>query len=294
MRNTKVIKKIVICGKGVIFLNSINSALKILNNYKIYCLIEDDDFNEIKQKNFELINKVEFFKIEKNPKLFEIFNKINPDFILLSHFPHIIKDETIEIFKNKIINIHHSDLPKYRGVGPITQAILNGEKIISSTLHFVDKQIDTGPIILKRNFKIQGLTNEQVFNKCIKQDKILVNFFFKILNYKGKIKSKPQIDNNATYFSKSDLSYVSPKINFEKTSNQILLFCLAYTFPSRNMFPILNYKDKNYTIYSIPEIGDRCVGVKCGEFILRKNVLFVSSRDRWLKFKNFKINEQNI
>lgn len=80
----------------------------------------------------------------------------------------IFKGDLIKIFDKKIINLHNSNLPLFRGVRPITQAILSGSKKFGVTLHFIDSQIDCGKIILQKTLNIIGKTNEQVYDDCIK------------------------------------------------------------------------------------------------------------------------------
>lgn len=75
---------------------------------------------------------------------------------------HILKGEIINVYKNKIINFHPSILPLYPGVKAIDQAISDNKSIlVGNTAHFIDKGIDTGPIIMQsvapRNlFETQG------------------------------------------------------------------------------------------------------------------------------------------
>jgi phosphoribosylglycinamide formyltransferase 1 len=68
----------------------------------------------------------------------------------------ILKPLLINSYKNKIINFHPSLLPKYPGLNAIDQAILNNEKEIGNTAHFIDEGIDTGEIILQASINISN------------------------------------------------------------------------------------------------------------------------------------------
>jgi formyltetrahydrofolate deformylase len=59
----------------------------------------------------------------------------------------VLSTEFVSKFRNKIINIHHSFLPAFVGANPYTQAYERGVKIIGATAHFVNDNLDEGPII---------------------------------------------------------------------------------------------------------------------------------------------------
>lgn len=71
--------------------------------------------------------------------------KIN--FIVLARYMQIITPKLIELYKNKIINIHHSFLPAFPGAKPYHSAFARGVKIIGATSHYVTEELDEGPII---------------------------------------------------------------------------------------------------------------------------------------------------
>jgi formyltetrahydrofolate deformylase len=71
--------------------------------------------------------------------------KIN--FIVLARYMQIITPKLIALYKNKIINIHHSFLPAFPGAKPYHSAFARGVKIIGATSHYVTEELDEGPII---------------------------------------------------------------------------------------------------------------------------------------------------
>jgi formyltetrahydrofolate deformylase len=76
-----------------------------------------------------------------------ILEKYQIDFIVLARYMQIITPNLIELFKNKIINIHHSFLPAFPGAKPYHSAFNRGVKIIGATSHYVTEELDEGPII---------------------------------------------------------------------------------------------------------------------------------------------------
>ncbi len=82
---------------------------------------------------------------EKILKLLESFGHI--DYIVLAKYMRILTPDFVEKYENKIINIHHSFLPAFIGANPYKQAFNRGVKIIGATAHFVNNNLDEGPII---------------------------------------------------------------------------------------------------------------------------------------------------
>lgn len=69
------------------------------------------------------------------------------DYIVLAKYMRILTPKFIEAYENRIINIHHSFLPAFIGANPYKQAYDRGVKIIGATSHFVNNNLDEGPII---------------------------------------------------------------------------------------------------------------------------------------------------
>lgn len=76
-----------------------------------------------------------------------LLQKYNVDFVVLARYMQIITPNLIALYKNKIINIHHSFLPAFPGAKPYHSAFKRGVKIIGATSHYVTEQLDEGPII---------------------------------------------------------------------------------------------------------------------------------------------------
>ncbi len=83
----------------------------------------------------------------------ELLNAIEPyapDYIILAKYMRILSPGFIAGFPNRIINIHHSFLPAFVGGNPYRQAYERGVKIIGATAHFVNDNLDEGPIIVQQ------------------------------------------------------------------------------------------------------------------------------------------------
>jgi len=74
-------------------------------------------------------------------------NAYDFDYIILAKYMRILSPEFVMKYRNKILNIHHSFLPAFIGANPYRQAYERGVKIIGATAHFVNENLDAGPII---------------------------------------------------------------------------------------------------------------------------------------------------
>lgn len=86
-------------------------------------------------------------RVEAEDKELKLLNKYKIDFIVLARYMQILSSKIVSMFPNKIINIHHSFLPAFKGAKPYHQAYEKGVKIIGASSHFVTEELDQGPII---------------------------------------------------------------------------------------------------------------------------------------------------
>ena len=77
----------------------------------------------------------------------ELLKKHHVNFIVLARYMQIVSNRLIDVYPNKIINIHHSFLPAFVGAKPYHSAYKRGVKIIGATSHYVTEALDAGPII---------------------------------------------------------------------------------------------------------------------------------------------------
>ena len=129
-------------------------GLKYANQYKIKKKIIDFKKNKIAEKNCLII-----------------LNKRNIEFICLAGFMKILSNNFIKKFKGKIINIHPSYLPKYKGLNTSVRALKNNEKFSGCTVHYVSAKLDSGKIILQKKVKItKNETESSLDKKIIKEE----------------------------------------------------------------------------------------------------------------------------
>ena len=115
--------------------------------------------------NFEIYTFKDQLKDEL--KVLQILKRKNIKIICLAGFMKILSREFIKRFKGKIINIHPSLLPKYKGLNTHDRAINNNEKYSGCTVHYVTPKLDSGRIILQKKVKIFKNDNAKSLQKRI-------------------------------------------------------------------------------------------------------------------------------
>ncbi|MEQ1706351.1 MAG: formyltetrahydrofolate deformylase [Rickettsiales bacterium] len=86
-------------------------------------------------------------KAEQENKVLEIIARHQIDVVVLARYMQILSPELCSKLEGKVINIHHSFLPSFKGARPYTQAFDRGVKLIGATAHYVTTDLDEGPII---------------------------------------------------------------------------------------------------------------------------------------------------
>ena len=171
---------------AIISNNSTASGLKLNGKFKKIIIN-----NKLSKKKFEN-------ELQKNLK------KLNPDLICLAGFMKILSPFIINKWKNKIINVHPSLLPSFKGLNTHERALNSGAKKSGCTIHFVDKSLDGGAIIAQASTMIKNkMTRKELSEKILKiEHKIypeVVNLFAKkkinIKKNKVFIKDKEKLNH---------------------------------------------------------------------------------------------------
>ena len=136
--------------------------------------------NKIKRKVYNFKRK---YKIEN--QIISDLKKHKVKMICLAGFMEILSRNFITKFKGKILNIHPSLLPKYKGLNTHQRALDNNEKYSGCTVHFVNSKLDSGKIILQKKVKISKYENEEsLTKKVLVQEHILYpKAILKVLNH---------------------------------------------------------------------------------------------------------------
>lgn len=93
-------------------------------------------------------------KPQAEAQIMEIVRATGAELIVLARYMQILSDEMCQKMSGRIINIHHSFLPSFKGANPYKQAFQRGVKLIGATAHYVTADLDEGPIIEQDTIRV--------------------------------------------------------------------------------------------------------------------------------------------
>ncbi|QKK26924.1 formyltetrahydrofolate deformylase [Rhizobium hidalgonense] len=96
---------------------------------------------------FHYVNVTKANKPQAEARLLEVVEQSGAELIVLARYMQVLSDAVCEKMSGRIINIHHSFLPSFKGANPYKQAFERGVKLIGATAHYVTADLDEGPII---------------------------------------------------------------------------------------------------------------------------------------------------
>lgn len=217
LKNMKKKKKqVVLMGKGP---NAIRAASLFIDHpdYDLFIVVPNQP-HPTWEDSFEgwvIANKVPSVSsghYKDIPKLQD--KKWQPDLVVSINYNRIIKEWFIKRCK-KIINMHNSPLPKYRGVSPINWALKNNESHHGVTIHEITTGIDDGPIISQVIFPIWSERDEviDVYKRCVAFGWTL---FEQTIHSLDQITPIPQDESRATYYSLKEDVLLGERSNFTR------------------------------------------------------------------------------
>ena len=174
----KVRTAVFISGKGSNLKNLIKFSLRKVSPIEINLVIS----NNVKAKGLKFAKlykiKKKVYNYNKNKvsekRILKDLKLNNIKLICLAGFMKILSKDFIQNFKGKILNIHPSLLPKYKGLNTHYRAIQNKEKYSGCTVHLVNSKLDSGKIILQKKVKLSKKeTPSSLQKKILKHEHIL-------------------------------------------------------------------------------------------------------------------------
>ena len=103
---------------------------------------------------------------EHDQLLAEKIDEFTPDYIVLAKYMRVLNPKFVARYPNRVINIHHSFLPAFIGARPYQQAYERGVKIIGATAHFINNELDQGPIIMQNVINIDHTYSAEAMMKA--------------------------------------------------------------------------------------------------------------------------------
>ena len=167
----KLIVSVFISGRGTNLKSLINFSKRKNSPIKIVLIISNN--KNAKGLYFAKKNKIKFLTINYKSKI-KAENKIllnlknyKVSLICLAGFMKILSKKIINNYKDRILNIHPSLLPKYKGLNTHKRVIKNNEKFSGCTVHVVNSKLDSGKIILQKKIRILKKDDENSLSKRV-------------------------------------------------------------------------------------------------------------------------------
>ena len=160
-----------ISGRGTNLKSIINFSKRKSSPFKVVLIITNN--KNAKGINLAKKNKIKYlfvnYKNKNNAESKILINLKNNNisFICLAGFMKILSKKIINTYKNKILNIHPSLLPKYKGLNTHKRVIKNKEKFTGCTVHLVNSKLDEGKIILQKKVRVLKKDNENSLSKRV-------------------------------------------------------------------------------------------------------------------------------
>lgn len=115
---------------------------------------------------FHLISHEGLARVKHDELLSEKIDQYRPDLVILAKYMRVLNPEFVARYPNQVINIHHSFLPAFIGAKPYHQAYARGVKIIGATAHFINNELDQGPIIMQNVINVDHTYNAEAMMKA--------------------------------------------------------------------------------------------------------------------------------
>ena len=165
---------------------------------------------------------IPFFRpdLMKDPQVYDAYLKLKPELAILAFVTDIIPEKLLTVPSLGTICYHPSILPRHRGASAINWALIQGDTRTGLTIFWVDKGIDTGPILLQKEVEVKpdDTTGSLYFSKLFPMGVDAMVEAVELIK-KGKAPRILQDDSKATYEPPCDDRVAS--VNFEKSVNDI-------------------------------------------------------------------------
>lgn len=196
-------------------------------------------------KQYALDNNIEVITPDSvnTDEFLSLLKEKNIDFIVVVAFGQLIKENLLEAYKNKIINLHPSSLPKYRGASPVQYTLLNGDEKTHASAMLIEKGMDSGDILSQKEVEIKK--DDDFTSLSEKLSKLGAQTILEsILNYDDLIEKRIKQDDDKATFTKK-ITKEMGEIDFNQTKEEIINKIRAFVeFPKA----YFSYKDQSVKI----------------------------------------------
>lgn len=170
---------VLVSGRGSNFLSILDAAAEgLIKDVNFACVISDKKeakaLERARDNNIEAVfvdPKSFSSRAEFDREVIRILKEHDTDLVLLAGYMRIITEELVDAYAGKIMNIHPALLPAFKGLHAQKQALDYGVKVAGCTVHFVEADLDAGPIIIQRTVPVlPGDTEDSLADRILVEE----------------------------------------------------------------------------------------------------------------------------
>ncbi len=249
-------------------------------DYEISFVCTRNDPGDIFLIDLAKKNKIDFLqnKNVNSSEFLSLLGNYGCDIFVSLAFNQIFKESILELPKHGIINCHAGKLPLYRGRNILNWALINDEREFGITVHFVDKGVDTGDIILQNTYPITDLDTyktllDVAYSEC---GNLVVKALEGIRSNKVNRIKQDKIGQGFYCVGRKDGDEI---INWNQNSREIFNFIRAITDPGPNARSFINGKEMKI-VSSLPPKGQISFKGIAGSILEKKgNSITIKTKD---------------
>jgi len=172
------------------------------------------------ENNLLVIQPEDFSELQNQ----ERFSLLKPDVMVVAAYGQILPKNTLQTPRLGCLNIHASLLPRWRGAAPIERAILAGDKETGISIMQMNKDLDTGDVLLEKKHLISDFETSLSLTNSLSS--IGASAIIETLAHLSDLKAKPQNNNDATYAKK--ITKIEAQIDWNQSAENISLMIRAF------------------------------------------------------------------
>ena len=206
--------------------------------------------NEADFREFAKSKKIPYYN---TPDLESIYSKMantKTDVVISINWINLIKPNILKLFKYGILNAHAGDLPRYKGNACPNWAILNFEKTVGLSIHKMNEDLDDGPVLVKELMPINEETYVSDIYKWLSERIPLI--YLEILK-NNSLENFLEVDSNIQTLRTFPRKHIDSKINWEKSTKDILALIRASSYPFDGAYSFLDSNSKKVRIFRASE-----------------------------------------
>ena len=196
-------------------------------------------------KNYSKQYGIDYLEHENvnSEEFISILKKYECDLFVSMSFNQIFKNQIINFTKHKIINCHAGKLPFYKGRNILNWVLINDEKDFGITVHYVDEGIDSGDIILQRNYQISDQDNYKTLLEKAHVECANILYDAVLMFKKKHVMAKKQRELHSQGFHCTQRKVGDEILNWNQTSREVFNFVRAICNPGPIARAFINKKE---------------------------------------------------